>query len=427
MAEVVHTGSLSSVAKTRGSQNVGTIAWRNLWRNRRRTWLTSGGVAFAVWLLVFGQSMQDGSFEIMIDNGARLSMGHIQLQHPQYSDDPRMEFSLQADAGLIEQIEGMPHVQSAMPRAQGFALASFGERSFGALITGVDFAREARFSSLPGMVEDGRYLNGPGETVLGSVLAKNLGVTVGEEIVLLGTARQGGVAAVVATVVGTFATGVVEIDRSILQIPIEDFQSGWNFSPNQVHAVVILAESVAASEELAAQLDAELTDSHIRVLGWRELMPEAQQTIDLKKISIRLLFAIIAIIVSFSVVNAFMMTVFERTPEFGMLMAIGMRPGAIMAQLMLEALWLGILGVALGVLISLVCVLPMTAYGIPLPEDAAEILRQYNMPDRIYPAFSMNAVLVSTIIMLVGIQLAAIVTSLRIRRMSPVEALRNRE
>jgi putative ABC transport system permease protein len=96
------------VTSRRAGGSLTLIAWRNLWRNRRRTWLTSGGIAFAVWLLVFSMSMQDGTFEIMVDNGARLALGHVQIQHPAYQDDPRMEYTLTGSERIRSAAEGKP-------------------------------------------------------------------------------------------------------------------------------------------------------------------------------------------------------------------------------------------------------------------------------------------------------------------------------
>ena len=147
----------------------------------------------------------------------------------------------------------------------------------------------------------------------------------------------------------------------------------------------------------------------------------------MKFIGTLLFFALIAIIVTFSIVNTFMMTVFERTQEFGMLMAIGMKPGRIMGQLALEALFLALLGGAIGVLLSALLLFPLAEYGMPLPADATEALSVYNLPDRMYPRFSDTAAIASVLIMLVGTQLAAFIPALRILRMRPVEALRGTE
>lgn len=407
---------------------IGTIAWRNLWRNRRRTLLTAAGIAFAVWMLVFAQSLQQGTFDTMIDNGARLALGHVQLQHPGYQDDPRVEYTITADAALIEAIESMGDVVSASPRAQGFALLSFGERSFGAQVQGVDARREAQWSTLPGMVSSGRYPERPGEALLGSLLARNLGLTVTDEVVMLGTAREGGVAATVAEVVGLFTTGQAELDRSLAQIHIDDFRAAWSLAPDEAHGIVIIADSVSASERVTAELVRlkESRDAAWVVLGWRVLMPEAEQYIELKRVGTQLMFAVIAIIVTFSVVNTFMMTVFERTPEFGMLTAIGMRPGRIMLQLAMESFWMALLGLGLGFGFSLLCIVPLMMFGMPLPGAADEILREFNMPDRLYPSFSSDAAVSAGVIMLIGTQLAALVPMLKIRRLRPVEALRAR-
>jgi ABC-type lipoprotein release transport system permease subunit len=424
-AEAIAARGVSGAAG-RSSSNLLLIAWRNLWRNRRRTWLTSGGIAFAVWLLIFSISMQDGSFEVMVDNGARLMLGHAQIQHPAYQDDPKMEFTIDGTSALLAQLADQPGVIAASPRAQGFALVSKGERSFGAQVIGVDAYEESRWSSLPEMVADGRYLEQSGEAVLGSVLARNLGVVVGDEIVLLGTAKEGGVAAIVADVVGLVSSGITALDRAVLQIPIDDFRAAWNLAPEESHLIVFLTDSVMGSDAVIAELGSG-GEQEWHVLGWRELMPELVQTIDIKQVSTLLFFGLIAIIVTFSIVNTFMMTVFERTPEFGMLMAIGMKPGSIMRQLAVEAFFLAFIGVAAGVLLSLALLVPLAQVGMPLPAAATEVLSEYNMPDRMYPSFSLAAAGYSGLIMVVGTQVAAFIPALRIRRMRPVEALRGTE
>jgi ABC-type lipoprotein release transport system permease subunit len=352
--------------------SVAAIAWRNLWRNRRRTWLSAGGIAFAVWMLVIALSMQDGSFEIMIDNGSRLLLGHIQIQHPDYQDDARIENTI-VDATVLQR-----------------------------RVAGVN--------------------GGSGEVVVGTTLARNIGVSVGDEIVILGTARKGGVAAVVAELVGTFDTGQSELDRAIVQLPIADFREGWGIAEDEVHVLLVIASSVGRSEKIAGALGS--GNSDWRALDWRALMPEAQQTIEMKAIGAYFFFALIATIVTFSVVNTFMMTIFERTREFGMLVAIGMKPGAIMLQLQLEAVWLALLGVGSGWLIAAGFILPLMSFGVPLPEEAGDLLRRYNMPERMYPTFSYTAAWLSAVIMLVGTQLAALIPGLRIRKLRPVEALR---
>ncbi len=407
-------------ASRRGRMSTWRLAWRNLWRNRRRTWLTAGGIAFAVWMLVFAMSMQDGSFGIMVDNSARLLTGHVQLQHSQFHDDPALENTLTGVSELTALANSQRGVDAVLPRAQAFALAAAGERSFGAQIVGVDFSREQTASSLPGMVVAGRYLQGPGEAFVGAALARNLGLAPGDELVLLGTALEGGVAATVAQVVGLFDTGQPAVDRAFLQIPLADFRAAWNLPDDQVHVLVLMLDNVSQSPPVVRAL----AGPGRRALEWADLMPEARQTIEMKKIGAQLFFAVIAIIVTFSVVNTFLMTVFERTPEFGMLMALGMRPGAIIRQLSGEAFWMCALGVLLGLALSGALVGWLSGVGLPLPADAGEMLARYNMPDRMFPEFSWPAALIATLVMFVGTQVATWISVLRIRHLQPVKALR---
>jgi len=415
------------------------LAWRNLWRNRRRTWLTISGIAFAVWFLIFARSMQTGTFDLMIDNGARLLPGHLQIQHVDYQDEP-----LVANTFAVAAVLANPQLQTPAPtsainaaainraapaglshlsaRAQGFALISVGERSFGAQVIGVEPQVEAQWSSLATLMRSGRYLENPGEAVMGTVLARNLGLESGSEFVILGTAREGGIAAMAARLVGVFETGSNELNRGVLQVHIDDFRDAWAMSADEAHMLVGVAASVTTSEHIARQLAHALPE--LAVLDWAELMPEAQQTREMKAVSTELLFYVIAIIVGFSVVTTFMMMVFERTQEMGVMIAIGMRPAFIRLQLQLEALYVALFGVAIGASIALTLNLLLQDQGIPVPVDMTELYERFNMPARIYPAFAWQAMYTASLLMLVGVQLAAFIPGMRVGRLSPVEAIR---
>ncbi len=408
-----------------GSRGTVAIAWRNLWRNPRRTWLMAGGIGFAAWMLIFARSLQDGTYDLMIDNSARMMTGHIQVQHPEYRDNPRLEYVVRGAQQTRARVETLPGVAHASLRGRSTALASGGERSFAAQVVGVEAGREAAWSTIPAAVRDGRYLAGPGDAFIGSVLARNLGVSVGEEIVLLGTGKEGGVAASVAEIVGIFASGVAAVDRSLVQIPLADFQEAWGLAPDEAHSLVVLADRVQSSLPLAGAV-ADVVPG-METLDWQELMPDVEQFVELKAAGTWLFFLVIAIIVTFSVVNAFMMTIFERTPEFGMLKAIGMRPLNILFGLQIEALWLWGLGMAIAVCASLAMIVPLAAVGMPLPLDADELLAAMHMPDRMYPQFSQKAAWAAGIVLLVGTQLALLTPALRLWRLRCVTALRAQE
>ena len=420
----------AEVPASRGSAglraSVLAMAWRNLWRNPRRTWLMAGGIAFAIWMLAFSFALQKGAFDVMADNGARLWLGHAQVQHPDFEDEPLLEHLIADVPRLRRSVEALDGVVAAAPRAEATALVSAGERSFGALVVGVEAASEARWSGLADAVASGGYLDGSGQAFVGAAMARNLGLSVGDEMVMLGTAKAGGVAAAVAEVVGVFSTGSAGLDRSLALIPIADFRAAWNLAPEEAHRLVVVVDDLGEALD-TAQAAAAAAAAPLRVLDWHALMPEVKQFIDLKVAGLYFLFAIIAIIVTFSVVNAFLMTLFERTAEFGMLKAIGMRPGGTLGQLQFEALLLWALGAVVGVGVTLGLVLWLGAMGMPMPIDPNEVMPGLNMPDRIHPSMGWGLVLAACLTLLAGTQLALLAPAVRLRRLNCVQALRTPE
>jgi len=160
------------------------------------------------------------------------------------------------------------------------------------------------------------------------------------------------------------------------------------------------------------------------VLPWQRLMPEVAQTMQLKRASSLVMLSLVAVLVTFSIFNSFMMTVFERTREFGMLLAIGMRPAGIIGVLQIEAAWLALLGAAIGLVIGGAVMTATHHVGIPLGQMAGELARRFHLPDRIYPPLNTSAMLIAPLLMLLATQLAALIPALRIRTLVPVAALR---
>ena len=407
------------------------LTWRNLWRNRRRTGLTAGGIAFAVLLLAFAMSQQAGSYRLMIDNGTTFMTGQIQIQAAGYQDDPRVERLVPDAQTLRERVEVLPGVQAAAERVQAFALVSAGERTVAAQIIGVDPEREPEVSKLPGMVRFGQFFSAytpesqPLDTrvpvMLGSGVARNLGVELGAEVVLLGTQPEGGIAALVGVVIGILDTGQAELDRSLLLAPLDHVRQAWALDTG-AHALVVRTTTVDAVPNVQRGIET-LLDEGIAVLPWQELLPELEQTIALDRVSNRLFYGLLALLVSFSIVNSFVMVVFERTREFGLLMAMGMRPWRLLLMLELEALWLALLGVVLGAMLAWPLVAWTSEVGLPLGESAGIMLRRFHLPDRMYTALDAAAFLEPMLLMTAATLVAALLPALRVRRLSAVEAL----
>jgi len=400
------------------------IAWRNLWRNYRRTLFTSVAIGFAVLLMMVSLAMQSGNYEVMLKNATGLMSGQIQIQQEDYREDRDFRAVIPHSSELLARLKTIPGVLNASPRASAFALVSAGDRSFGAEVMGIDAEGERAVSTLGDFLVAGKVPSNaqPDGAFLGEKLARNLGVGVNAEIVVLGTTTEGGVAAMVLRVRGLFDSGQSNLDRALLQVPLQTFQKTFELT-DATHVLIVTTADVLGSEGVAANIQ-QILPHHILALPWQQLVPELDQTFALKRAGTKVFFALLALMVTLSIVNTFIMTIFERKPEFGMLLALGMRPWSIILMLMLESLWLCLLGVLLGVLVGSALILLFSQIGVPLPDVGEAVLRRYHLPDRLYPAFDLESMVMGPLVMLAATQIAAFLATIRVRKFVTVEALR---
>ena len=401
------------------------MAWRNLWRHGKRTWLTVAAMIFSNTLLVFAISLQFGSYEMMIDNSLHAFSGHIQLQHPSYLEQPKMRYAIKDIAGRAQQLREELGLASISARAAGFALASSQQRSYGVQILGVDAQHEPLVSTLPGLISRGRYLKPGGreEIVIGSVLARNLRVDIGDELSFLGSGFDDSFAAGVVTVVGLFESGNADLDRSIAQVNLAYFQDSFEMQ-QAGHSIVIRATQIEDVTPLMARLNDDLQDTETLVAReWNALQPGLQQAIRADMASAWFMYAVLIVLVAFSVLNTQLMSVLERTREFGTMMALGVRPSRLGSLVMLETGMMTSLGLVLGIGLGALITAYLSVVGFSYP-GMAEMAQKFNLPERMYPAISILSLSLGPMIVACGSLLAAIYPALRLKRLLPIEAMR---
>lgn len=402
------------------------MAWRNVWRHPRRSWLTISAVAFAALVLIFMLSWQFGSYDTMINSAVSIRTGHLQVQAEGYREKHRIGQAVDDPEALVRTLEEMPEVRAVTSRAGAFSLVSSEERSYAGMVIGIRPEGESRVSTLPDLVREGAFLDrgDANQALLGSLLARNLQVGPGDEVVLLGQGRDGSIAATAVEVKGIFTSGQDEFDRATLLIPLSTFQSVYAMR-GAVHEVVILADSLDAVPRVKLRTQEMLRETArtgLTVLDWKELMPGLVQSIQMDLVSGFIFYVILIIVVAFSILNTFLMAVFERKKEFGVLMAIGSRPGRLSRMILAECGLMTGLGILLGIVLGAAVTLYFQAHGISF-SDAAEILRQFGLPDRMYPELSLLSVVVGAGVVLLITSFSVIYPALRIRRLSIVEAL----
>jgi len=402
------------------------LAWRNLWRHRRRTWLTVGAMVFSNTLLVFLISLQLGSYQVMIDGTLAMYSGHLQVQHRGYLENQQMWLTVPAVDALASQVRALPRVEAAAARGQAFALASSADRSYGILLTGVQPAHEPEVSSFPGQVREGRYLR-PGDSdaiVIGAVLAQNLQVGVGDELTFLGSGEDGSFAAAVATVVGIIHSGLEEADRSLAEVPLPWFQQVFSMG-DAGHSVVARVHHLERDvPSVVAEVEALLAGrAGLVVLDWDALEPGLRQAIASDMASAWFMYGVLVVLVALSVLNTQLMSVLERTREFGLMLALGMLPGRLARLVGMETLLLAILGLGLGLLAGTLLTLYLSLAGFTYP-GMEEWAVKFNMPSRMYPELSLLSLSVGPLAVFSGALLAALYPALRLLRLQPVAAMR---
>ncbi len=405
------------------------MAWRNIWRNPRRTILTISAIAFASTLLVFMLSFQLGSYGAMINASVRIHTGHLQVQAKGYQDKKSMRLVVPDPVAVGGILDKVPEVDAYTFRANAFSLASSKERTYGIIVIGIDPVREAGVSTLKKLVRQGSYLV-KGETdqaLVGELLAKNLRVGLGEELTILGQGRDGSIAATVIKVKGIYSSGMDEFDRSSIHIPLKIFQDVYSMR-GAVHEVVAIGTSLSDVSEMknATRTGLRKLDQKypLVALDWDEIMPGLLQAIEMDLVSGIIFWFILIVVVAFSILNTFLMAILERTREFGVLMAIGTTPRRLTKLLLIESTAMTVIGIVIGIIAGCLLTWYFQVHGLDLG-GASELMSQYGISGRMYPQLSLITALSGPGAVLLITFLTALYPAFKVRRLRPVEAMRS--
>ncbi|MGB5488466.1 MAG: FtsX-like permease family protein [Lysobacterales bacterium] len=401
------------------------LAWRNIWRQKRRTWLTALAMIFSNILLVFMISLQFGSYEMMINNTLRMFSGQLQVQRESYQDSQKMRQVVKNIRELTVDIRERFPTANVAARANAFVLVSSEDRSFGTQLVGVEPDHEPGLSTIPGLLTDGRYLKDPdaAEIVIGSVMARNLRVKTGDELTFLGSGRDGSFAAGVVTVVGIFESGSQDMDRGLAELPLAYFQEVFAME-NSGHVIALAVDELSKVPAMIEPLEGLLKEQDaLVVLDWEELMPGLKQAIQADMTSAWLMYAVLIVLVAFSVLNTQLMSVLERTREFGVIMALGIKPRRLALLVLLETFLMALVGLLIGVLLGSLVSGYFAQVGFAYP-GMDELAAKFNMPPVIKPALDPLSLMLGPTVVFVFCLFAAIYPALKLYGLRPVEAMR---
>ena len=410
------------------------LAWRNLWRNPRRTFITMAAIAFGYAMLLFVACLMAGLRWQMIENGTSLMMSQIQVHAPGYYPNRSIQRTLGGRQGtnvsaMLAAIAADRRVYAAAPRVYGYGLLSAAHRSAGVELMGIVPEQEPKITILNRQIIKGTYLTAqkPKGVVMGDTLASTIGIDLGTEVVLLTQAADGSIGNDVYSVVGIFHTGLDAVDRGLVLMSLPALQDLLQLAPARIHEIGIKLDDITTATPVAATLESRIDlATPVKVMAWPELAPELASYVQFNRGITFVLFFIFFVLAVIGVMNTMLMAVFERTRELGMLMALGMRPVQIIALILAEAAGLAIASLIVGGIIGVPLLWYLQVHGLDLGGATGEVISLagvvvghlwYGRQD--YPAYAQAAL---------GLAVTALVSALypawRAAHFRPTEAIR---
>lgn len=394
------------------------IAWRNLWRNTRRTLITAASVFFGVFFAIFMTSVQKGSFENMIGNMARFYSGYIQIQQTDFKENPGVNNSFQISHQFEEQINTNKRITSSASRIQTFALASNETTSFPAIIFGVNPEDENFISQLSKHIEEGEYISGGSkDLMIGKVLANNLNLNVGDSLILLGQGYHGVTAVGIYKVAALLDFPLPDLSKQIIYMDLANCQEFVSIQ-GKITSKIIMVENTEDVNKVMSDLESGV-GGDIVIYSWKDLMPELLNMIEGKEASGALVKSLLFMIIGFGVWATIMMMMNERKRELGVMIAIGFQKSKLLFMMLTESFLIGIIGILSGLAVSYPIMWYMFKNPIILTGEMAETYKNMGFEPKI--SFSVNpeifynpAITIMIIFMLVSLYQIYFVAKLKI-------------
>ena len=400
------------------------LAWRNIWRNKRRTAIILTAVVIGIWSMILLGSLMRGIAVGMIKNGISTLTGHIQIHHRGYQTDPAIENSI-ADPREVENVlrKTLPSDARWSPRVRVNAVASNARHSSGVTLVGIDPVSEARISFIGAAIVQGRYLDADDKNgiLVGEALLEKFDTRLGRKLVLMSQDTNREIASRAFRIVGTFSA---EMDATEKQFVFATRQASQSMlmMKDSISEISILFPDQPDNSGVYDALKAALPSQQFEVHTWRELLPFQMAYLKILDGFMWIWYLVVFVAMGFGIVNTTLMAVFERMREFGLLKALGMKPWWILREVLTESFLLLITGMAVGNVLGFLCIFALSGSGIDLSALAAGA-EYAGMTRIIYPAIASKDILMSNMIVLVLGILVSAYPAFKAARITPVEAL----
>jgi len=400
------------------------LAWRNIWRNPRRTTVILAAVIIGVWSMIFLGALMRGIAVGMVKNGIATLTGHIQIHHKGYRDDPAIENSI-----FNRQIVAKALSESLPPRAQWTsrvrvnAIANNARHSSGVTMVGIEPRAEAKVSFIGSAISRGRYLaqDDSNGILVGKALLEKFETKIGHKLVLMSQDKEQEIASRAFRIVGVFRAEMESTEKQFVFVTRSAGQKMLKLG-NGISEIAILLPHGYENLDVYNKLKAALPSDQFEIHSWRELLPFQTAYLRILDGFMWFWFLVVFVAMGFGIVNTTLMAVFERMREFGLMKALGMKPWWILREVLVESFLLLICGLIVGNCLGFLSIYALSGSGIDLSALAAGA-EYAGMSRIIYPAIEIKDVLVANLMVLLLGLLVSLYPAIKASRFTPVQAL----
>jgi putative ABC transport system permease protein len=399
------------------------MAWKNLWRNKRRTLITVGAIFFGVLLSTLMSSMQDGTYGNMIDMSVKLSSGYLQIQNPEYNENKSINNLFSPSKELIDSVNNIPEVTTTSKRLESFALLSSGPDTRGGAVIGFEPARDKETSNFQNWISEGKFLEPGDKSVLLTYnVAKHLGLGINDTVVLISQGYHGISAAGAYPVKGILKFSTPQLNSLGVFMDIGLAQQFYS-APGMLSSLMIMVKDYTDVASTKRKLK-EMVGGKYNVLNWKELNPEIVQFIDSDKSGGIVMKAILYIVIGFGIFGTIIMMVAERRRELGVMVAVGMQKFKLSVILFYETILIGLIGVISGFAASLPFILLLVNNPVELPAEIAKAYTQYGLEPYFFFGMAPSVFINQALTIFIMTLAVSIYPIFKIKNLKVTEALR---
>lgn len=400
------------------------LAWRNIWRHRRRTVIIALAMGLSLGMMMFYDGLMDGFNDAIAGNAVRVLGGNVQVHAAGYREkvDSNPLLPLTDDTAVLQAALTQPDVIAAGRRIQTGGLVSNSEGAFSLSIIGIEPEAEAPVSLIAEHIVDGRYLEATDEDsiLIGKGLADALALNVGDRITMVGSDVHKQNRQRTMTVIGIYDIGIPSMEKATLYISLAEAQTLFGL-PGQSTEVQITLKKVGTETKIVNALSAALPGYEVE--SWSNNYPELGNAVGRKNIVMDIFSVIIVVIAGIGILNLLMMAIYERTREIGLLGAMGLKPREVATIFIMEGMLIGVVGVIAGVVMGLGINLSLMQVGMDYSQFAGVTDYMALISGKVYPTLGVSKLGMRVAIMLIVAALAALIPAIFASRREPSEAL----